>query len=53
MYNVVLVLGVQQNNSVKHIYIYIYIHTHTHIHMYMYTHSFQSLFSCRLLQNIE
>ena len=42
IYNIVLVSGVQQSDSV--IYIYIYIYTHT---------KFQIIFHYRLLQTIE
>ena len=46
MYNVVLVSGVQQSDSVIHICIYIY--------MYIYIYIFlKILFPYRLLQNIE
>ena len=36
IYNVVLVFGVQQSDSVIYIYIYIYIHTHIHISVHIH-----------------
>ena len=57
-----LVSGVQQSDSVSHIYIYIYIyiytHTHTHIcvciYIYIYIYIlFQILFHYSLLQDID
>ena len=46
MYNVVLVSGVQQSDSVIHVCIYIYIYIYIYI-------LFQILFPFRLLQNVE
>ena len=44
MYNVVLVSGVQQSDSVVCVYIYIYIYTHTHIYIHIYIHIYMYRF---------
>ena len=46
IYNIVLVLGVQQNDAVLYIYIYIYVYLYIHTHIYIY---FQIIFHDRLL----
>ena len=62
IYNVVLVLGVQQNDSVIYIFSYIYmcvcVYIYIYIYIYTYIHTqisliFQILLLYRLLQNIE
>ena len=50
IYNVVLVSGVQQSDSVIHIYVYVYIYIYIYIYIYVL---FQIIFPYRLLQEIE
>ena len=49
IYNIGLIIAVQQGDSV----LYIYIHTHIHTHIYIHTRSFHILLLCNLSPDIE